>query len=72
VKCEHFIKASRAKLKQLLTRSLAQAPLSVILIDGTIFKSEHRIVAIGIDRLGNKIVLGMDDWRSPNAQLIPR
>jgi hypothetical protein len=55
--CEHFVEASRAKLKELMTRSLAHVPLSVILIDGTIFKGQHMIVAIGVDRLGNKIVL---------------
>ena len=68
--CEHFIEASRAKLKQLLTRSLAQVPLSVILIDGTIFKSEHMIVAIGIDRLGNKIVLGMEQGATENTSVV--
>jgi putative transposase len=37
--CEHFIEASRAKLKHLMTRSLRGLPLSVMLIDGTISKA---------------------------------
>jgi hypothetical protein len=55
---EHFIEASRAKLKQLMTRSLAQVPLSVILIDGTIFKSEHMIVAMASTGWGTKSFWG--------------
>jgi len=68
--CEHFIEASRAKLKTLMTRSLADVPLSVMLIDGTIFKGQHMLVAIGIDRLGNKIVLGMEQGASENATVV--
>jgi transposase-like protein len=68
--CEHFIEASRVKLKQWMTRSLAHVRLSVIRIDGTIFKSEHMIVAVGIDRLGNKIVLGMEQGATENTQVV--
>lgn len=68
--CEHFIEASRLKLKTLMTRSLANIPLSVVLIDGTIFKGQHIIVAIGIDRLGNKIVLGMEQGASENTAVV--
>ena len=67
--CEHFVEASRAKLKELMTRSLAHVPLSVILIDGTIFKGQHMIVAIGVDPLGNKIVLGMEQGASENTRV---
>ena len=67
--CEHFVEASRAKLKELMTRSLAHVPLSVILIDGTIFKGQHMIVAVGVDRLGNKIVLGMEQGGSENTRV---
>ena len=68
--CEHFVEASRAKLKQLMTRSLAQVPLSIMLIDGTIFKGQHMIVAIGVDRLGNKIVLGMEQGATENTRVV--
>lgn len=67
---EHFVEASRRKLKQLMTRSLADIPLAVILIDGTIFKGQHVIVAIGIDRLGNKIVLGLEQGSSENTTVV--
>lgn len=67
---EHFIEASRVKLKELMTRSLKDVPLAVILIDGTIFKGQHLIVAIGVDRLGNKIVLGMEQGATENTAVV--
>jgi len=67
---EHFVEASRVKLKQLMTRSLANVPLSVILIDGTIFKGQHMIVAIGVDRLGSKLVLGMEQGATENTAVV--
>jgi putative transposase len=56
---DHFIEASRRKLDQLMKRSLAEIPLAVIIIDSTIFQGQHIFVAIGIDRFGHKIVLGL-------------
>ena len=67
---EHFIEASRVKLQQLMTRSLADARLCVMMIDGTIFKGQHMIVAIGMDRLGNKLVLGLRQGASENAAVV--
>jgi len=67
---EHFIEASRAKLKELMTRSLQDVRLAVILIDGTIFKGQHLIVAIGVDRLGSKIVLGMEQGATENTAVV--
>jgi transposase-like protein len=67
---EHFIEASRAKLKQLMTRSLKDLPLTAMLIDGTIFKGQHMIAAIGIDRFGNKVVLGLEQGSSENSNVV--
>lgn len=67
---EHFIAASRFKLKQLMTRSLADVPLTVMLLDGTIFKEQHLVVAIGVDRLGNKVVLGLEQGASENKTVV--
>ncbi len=68
--CERFIEASRIKLKQLMTRSLRDLPLSVMLIDGTIFKGEHIIAALGVDRFGNKVVLGIEQGSSENSTVV--
>ena len=67
---EHFIAASRKKLDELMNRSLAQLPLCAIVIDGTIFKGQHLVVAIGIDTLGHKIVLGLIQGATENATVV--
>ena len=67
---EHFIEASRKKLEQLLTRSLANVSICVMMIDGTIFKGANLIVAIGIDRFGHKIVLGLRQGATENAAVV--
>ena len=67
---EHFIEASRLKLKQLMTRSLAGMPICALLIDGTIFKGQHLIVAIGIDRMGHKVVLGIEQGATENTAVV--
>ena len=67
---DHFIEASRRKLDQLMKRSLAEIPLAVIIVDGTIFQGEHMIVAIGIDRFGHKIVLGLRQGATENATVV--
>ena len=67
---EHFVEASRLKLEQLTKRSLAHVPLAVMVIDGTVFKGECLIVAIGIDRLGNKVLLGIRQGTTENATVV--
>lgn len=67
---EHFIEASRRKLQQLMTRSLNDVQLCALLVDGTFFKGESLIVAIGIDRLGNKLVLGLVQGATENASVV--
>lgn len=67
---EHFVEASRLKLEQLNQRSLAHVPLAVMVIDGTIFKGECLIVAIGIDRMGNKVLLGIRQGSTENATVV--
>ena len=67
---EHFVEASRLKLEQLMKRSLAHIPLAVMMVDGTIFKGECLVVAIGIDRLGNKVLLGIRQGSVENSTVI--
>jgi putative transposase len=67
---EHFIEASRKKLEQLLTRSLDNLSICVMMIDGTIFKSANLVVALGIDRFGHKIVLGLRQGTTENAAVV--
>jgi putative transposase len=41
-----------------------------MMIDGTIFKGECLMVAIGIDRLGNKVLLGLRQGSTENATVV--
>lgn len=67
---EHFIEASRNKPEELMTRSLAHLQVCALAIDGTIFKGQHLVVAIGIDSFGKKIVLGIIQGASENATVV--
>jgi len=64
------VEASRLKLEQVMKRSLEQISLAVMMIDSTIFKGQHLIVAIGIDRLGNKLLLGLRQGSTENATVV--
>jgi putative transposase len=68
--CEHFVEASRKKLQALLERSLAGLSLAVLVIDGTIFKGQSLVVAIGIDASGRKLVLGIRQGATENATVV--
>jgi putative transposase len=68
--CEHFIEASRKKLQELLERSLAGLSIAVVMIDGTVFKGQNLVVAIGIDATGRKLVLGLRQGATENATVV--
>jgi len=67
---EHFIEASRKKLEVVTTRSLADLSIDVMMIDGTIFKGYNLVVAIGIDRFGHKVILGLRQGATENAAVV--
>lgn len=67
---EHFVAASRNKLEELMKRSLQHVALAAILIDGTIFQGEHLIVALGIERTGRKLVLGLRQGAVENTAVV--
>lgn len=67
---EHFVQASREKLKQLMERSLAGVSIAVMMIDGTIFKGQNLVAAIGIDPTGRKLVLGLRQGATENAAVV--
>lgn len=68
--CEHFVEASRGKLQQLMERSLRGVSITVMMIDGTIFKGQNLVVAIGIDPSGRKLVLGLRQGATENAVVV--
>lgn len=64
---EHFIEASRAKLKQLMERRLEQMPFCALLIDAAPFEGPHMVVALGIGQDGRKTILGLRRRATENA-----
>jgi len=56
---EHFIQASRSKLKELMERRLDKMRLCALLIDATPFEGQQMVAALGIGEDGRKTILGM-------------
>src|SRR5947209_18174286 len=67
---EHFIGASRAKLKELMERRLEKKKFCALLIDATAFEGQHMIVALGIGHDGSKTILGIRQGATENATVV--
>lgn len=64
---DHFIEASRKKLRELLERDLSRLELCAVMLDGISFDGETFVVALGIGQDGRKTVLGLRQGASENA-----
>ena len=64
---EHFIEASRAKLKELMERRLDKMRLCALMIDATPFQGQQMVVALGIGEDGRKTILGIRQGATENA-----
>jgi transposase-like protein len=67
---EHFIEASRAKLKALMERRLDKMRLCALLIDATPFQGQHMVAALGIGEDGGKTILGLRQGATENATVV--
>jgi transposase-like protein len=67
---EHFIQASRYRLQKLQERSLEQRTICAMLIDGTYFKDQQLVVALGISLQGHKLVLGIEQGATENTTVV--
>jgi transposase-like protein len=67
---EHFIRASGERLQRLLERRLDTYAIAVVIVDGTIFKQQNLVAAIGIAVDGRKIVLGFRQGATENATVV--
>ena len=65
-----FIQASAQQLAALNERPLSDAQLLVIYIDGIVVASHHVLAAVGVDRKGDKQLLGLKAGSSENAQVV--
>jgi putative transposase len=67
---EHFIEASRAKLKEMMERRLDKVKLCALLIDATPFAGQQMVVALGISQDGRKTILGLRQGATENATVV--
>src|ERR1022692_4391697 len=67
---EHFIEASRKKLKEMLERRLDKTRLCALLIDATSFQGQQMVAALGIDEYGRKMILGIRQGATENATVV--
>jgi transposase-like protein len=67
---EHFIEASRKKLKEMMERRLDKTRLCALLIDATPFQGQQLVVALGIGEDGRKTILGIRQGATENATVV--
>jgi putative transposase len=67
---EHFIEASRAKLKQLMERRLDKLRFCALLVDATPFEGQQMVAALGIGQDGRKTILGIRQGATENATVV--
>ena len=67
---EHFIEASRAKLKELMERRLDKLRFCALVVDATPFEGQQMIVALGIGYDGRKTILGIRQGATENATVV--
>jgi transposase-like protein len=67
---EHFIEASREKLKDMMERRLDKTRLCALLIDATPFEGQQMVAALGIAQDGRKTILGLRQGATENATVV--
>src|ERR1700752_1335633 len=67
---EHFIEASREKLKAMMERRLDKTRLCALLIDATPFAGQQMVAALGISQDGRKTILGIRQGAAENATVV--
>ena len=67
---EHFIEASRKKLKEMMERRLDKTRLCALLIDATPFAGQQMVAALGIDEYGRKMITGIRQGATENATVV--
>jgi transposase-like protein len=67
---EHFIEASREKLKAMMERRLEKMRLCALLIDATPFAGQQMVAALGISQDGRKTILGLRQGATENATVV--
>ncbi len=64
-----FIRASSAKLQELMERDLSGHDLVALFLDGKSFGDDEMVIAIGVTLTGDKVMLGMVQTASENTRV---
>src|SRR6202163_1410241 len=67
---DHFIEASRTKLKGMMERRLDKTRLRALMIDATPVEGQQMIAALGIGEDGRKTILGIRQGATENATVV--
>jgi putative transposase len=67
---EHFVEASRTKLKDMMERRLDKTRLCALLVDATPFEGQQMVAALGINEYGRKTILGIRQGATENATVV--
>src|SRR5438876_6865613 len=67
---EHFVAASRTKLKEMMERRLDKTRLCALLVDATPFEGQQMVAALGIGQDGRKTILGVRQGATENATVV--
>ena len=67
---EHFIEASREKLKKMMERRLDKTRICALLVDATPFEGQQMVAALGIAEDGRKMILGIRQGATENATVV--
>jgi len=67
---EHFIEASREKLKKMMERRLDKTRLCALLIDATPFEGQQMVAALGISEDGKKTILCIRQGATENTTVV--
>jgi putative transposase len=67
---EHFIEASREKLKDMMEQRLERKNFCALLIDATPFEGQQIVVALGIAADGSKMILGLRQGATENHTVV--
>ncbi len=67
---EHFIEASRAKLKEVMERRLDKMQFCALMIDATPFAGQQLVAVLGITVDGKKMILGIRQGATENATVV--
>jgi putative transposase len=64
-----FVRGSRQALDQLRGRDLSKKRLCAVFIDAIVFSGRRVVVALGLDSFGQRLVLGLREGTTENAEV---